>query len=87
MARTMADAAAKFDRKADAMGARWEARKPNMKTNWPEGIHTFYGARPGPISTGSFNAGIDAISATDFANRVRGKGSKMMERAKAGLML
>lgn len=84
---TMESAARKYDAKADVMGRRWDAKKPTMKANWPTGIREFYGVSPGPISSGAFTAGLDAVTASDFASSVRGKGSRMMEAAKAGLAL
>lgn len=83
----MRRAAEKFDRKADRMGDRWVAAVPDMKTRWPDGIQEFYGVRPGPHTTNLYNSGIAAVTATQFADRVRGKGAKMMEKARAGLML
>lgn len=84
---TMEAAARKYDAKADVMGARWAGKKSAMKANWPTGISGFYGVSPGPISSASYSAGLDAITGSDFSTRVRGKGSKMMEAAKAGLAL
>jgi len=80
-------AARKYDAKADVMGRRWEGKKGQMVANWPTGIQGFYGVTPGPISSEAYRSGLGAISGTDFSTKVRGKGSKMMENARAGLAL
>lgn len=59
---TLASAQEKYARKTgpgSAAAQKWNAAKGRMTNNWQDGMRRF-GVSPGPITTGSYQAGIAA---------------------------
>ncbi len=80
MAKTLAYARAKWERKTGNAGDKWASAKGRMSANFrgPEGM------QPGPLTKAAYDAGIGSVSAQEFQSSISGKGGKWEENFRAG---
>lgn len=76
MAKTIAYAADKWARKTSNAGAKWKsALDSGASARYCTGLQEFLG-HSAPQACGAYNAGISAVSASDFQSAVAGKAGK-----------
>jgi hypothetical protein len=61
MAKTLAEAQAKYARKTQNAAGKWEANTRGSGDRWAQGLSAF-GVTPGPQSRAAFDAGVAAAS-------------------------
>jgi len=72
--------AKKWDRKMERAGPIWKAHVTDKSEAYRKGLETFMGESVNPLRVEAWKAGVDAVSAEDFAEAVRGKGAKWKRR-------
>lgn len=78
MAKTLAYATQKWERKTANAGGRWKAAVEGAGSRYCEGFQQFLG-HPAPQACAAFTAGVGAVSAAEFQGAIAGKGGKYAE--------
>lgn len=76
---TLQSAQAKWERKTAGAGGRWKAGTQGAGGRWAAGMGQFLGSSVGGQHVGAYEAGVNAVSASDFEQSIAGKGSKWAE--------
>lgn len=84
MAKTLAYAQAKWERKTAGAGDKWKAGVSGKEGEYAKGVAEVAGSC-GSQTRASWAAGVGAVSAADFNAAISGKGAKWAEHYRSGV--
>jgi len=66
---------------------RWRSHTLEAVSRWAENTGKAFGVTVGTKTRSAYEEGVKSISTEDFASAVKGKGKKLVEKAREGLAL
>jgi len=86
MAKTIAYAQAKWERKTAGAGEKWKSMVSGKEGAYAAGVTAVAGAC-GPQTRQAWSSGVGAVSAAEFNAAISGKGSKWADNYRKGVSL
>jgi hypothetical protein len=87
MAKSIAYAQSKWERKTAAAGTKWKAAVTGKGASYSAGIQDFLGQAPAGAVVTAWEQGVGAVSADEFQRAIAGKGGKYAENLRRGLTM